>query len=200
MKKKKQEPWFTTKAWETLTEEERQIQSLREEFYQLAVHYVLKSGTPTVSASMIQRLYVPMHVGNWKMSPNYEAAKEVLERMVKENILHKVTKSVEDVPDFYFYEVVKKRAPFKLSTSLQKVLRAIQEKELKQALPGKLLHEAILSWVKDVTGQSTIESPFRVKFVDFEGNCYAYELYQHNEVIASKTFDVNELLKQRKLA
>lgn len=128
MKKNVEKTWFITKPLHTLTEEEKQTQQLREEFYQLAVHYVLQSNAPTVSASMIKRLYVPMHVGNWKMSPNYQSAKDVLERMVQERILKKVEKSVDGI-HVYFYEVNKKEAPFALSKSLQNVLIEIQENQ-----------------------------------------------------------------------
>lgn len=132
MRAKKQTPWFTTKKWEELTKEEQQTHQLREEFYQLAVHYVLQSGTPTVTASMIKRLYVPMHVGNWKMSPNYQAAKDVLERMVQEHILRKVSKPSVGVSDLYFYEVIKQRAPFPLAENLQQVISDIHTQEEKK--------------------------------------------------------------------
>lgn len=120
--------WFATESWGELTEEQKEIQLLREKFYQLAIHYVVQSGYPMISASIIQQLYVPMGVGDWKMAPSYDASKEVLERMVEEGILTKATQTMEGMPLFYFYEVVSKEAPFELEASLQEVLSSIQEK------------------------------------------------------------------------
>ena len=200
MRKSKKDRWFTTRAWETLTEEEKQTQQLREEFYQLAVHYVIENETPTVTASMIKRLYVPMGVGTWKMAPSYEAAKEVLERMVNESILTKVNRAVDGAPELYFYEISAKKAPFELSESLQHVLAEVQEKEQKRWLPGQLLQEAVLSWVKEITGQTKLTAPYEVKFVGVEGESYGYEILKDQKPLGRQIFNVRDLIKQEKLA
>lgn len=186
------------------SEAEAKLKQKREERYQLAVHFVIR----TKQANPIQLqtyVKVPFEEGGF-LATNYEASKLMLKRMAKENIIKEIEHTNGDQNVFFTYEVVRKRAPFSLSFELnkhlKKIIREKNKKEEYREKSGEVFIQAINEWIQEETGFSYKEiceeenrQIYEVKTEYIHGR-YHKMLLKNKELISTRTFDMEELMKK----
>lgn len=203
-----------TKKTKINPEKEALLNQKKEELYQMAIHFVIRT-QKAHSVDIMGYVKVPLEEG-WYLSTNYELANKMLERMVEDKIIRKVPHEVGQKTNdewvsrnvVYTYEVIRKRVPFPLNKvlmkELKKMIKSKQQKEKYRQKEGELFLQAINKWIKEETGLSFKEvcegenaKIYHIK-TDYVYGEYQKTLTRNGEFVSKTIINVKELMEKTK--